>query len=186
LKTIHINLFGGPGVGKSTLALRLATYFKLKGVSVDLTMEFAKECVYDKNFDVLKDQFYIAGEQHKRMKRLDNSVTIAIHDSPFIMGLTYCTVDEYHKSFETFMFNQFLKYNNYNIFLQNNKLIEFENENRIQNEYEAYLVSRNIQLMLDTLGVDHYSHINNDELYNRIIHDIEGELDARKSREARV
>ena len=118
-RTLHVNLFGGPGVGKSTLALQLTAFFKLLGYSVDMTMEYAKECVYDENYKALDDQLHVAGEQHKRMNRLDGNVDIAIHDSPFIMGLNYCCDTKIHTdSFETFMINQFKRYNNYNIYIK--------------------------------------------------------------------
>ena len=42
-----INLFGGPGCGKSTTAADLFARMKLRGLSVELVTEYAKDVVWD-------------------------------------------------------------------------------------------------------------------------------------------
>ena len=43
-----INIFGGPGVGKSTVAADLFVIMKKEGYSVELVTEYAKELTYEK------------------------------------------------------------------------------------------------------------------------------------------
>ena len=45
---LHINFFGGPGVGKSTLAAQLFGYLKAKGFDVELAQEFIKTWAYQR------------------------------------------------------------------------------------------------------------------------------------------
>ena len=48
MKQIVINLLGGAGSGKSTIALELATSLKKMGVNCEYINEFAKQKVYKK------------------------------------------------------------------------------------------------------------------------------------------
>ena len=50
-----INLFAGPGTGKSTTAAGLFYKMKSKGYMVELVTEFAKDLVYQESFFRLKD-----------------------------------------------------------------------------------------------------------------------------------
>ena len=49
MKQIVINLLGGPGSGKSTIAYDLAGYLKKIGVNCEYISEFVKQRVYEKN-----------------------------------------------------------------------------------------------------------------------------------------
>lgn len=62
MKTKIINLIGGPGVGKSTLAAEIFAELKKKGKSAELALEYAKDQVWDENLRILKDQLYIFGK----------------------------------------------------------------------------------------------------------------------------
>lgn len=42
-----INLFGGPGVGKSTIASGLFYYMKIAGYNVEAPQEWCKQKVYE-------------------------------------------------------------------------------------------------------------------------------------------
>lgn len=42
-----INLFGGPGIGKSTLAAGLFEHMKIAGFNVELVNEYAKDMVWE-------------------------------------------------------------------------------------------------------------------------------------------
>jgi len=116
---ININLFGGPGTGKSTTAAELFSKMKSNQYKVELLQEYAKDLTYGKDTVRLSDQLHILGEQHHRLFRLQDSVDYVIHDSPFIMGLAY--LDDTSiiptKAFKTLTLELFHKYNNLNILL---------------------------------------------------------------------
>jgi len=90
-----INLFGRPGVGKSTLALELTATLKKMGKSAEFVPEYAKELIYrahdqhDISNHMLADQLYILAKQHKRIFDVLNSVDIAVVDSPLLFNLIY-------------------------------------------------------------------------------------------------
>lgn len=85
-----VNLFAGPGAGKSTGAAFLFAFLKLFKVNVELVTEFAKELAWegDKEF-MSRNQLYITGQQVRRMNRLVGKVDVIITDSPIEMAAFY-------------------------------------------------------------------------------------------------
>lgn len=64
-----VNLFGGPGSGKSTCAAGVFTLLKLSGVNAELVTEYAKDLTWEKRHVTLANQHYIFGKQLQRLKR---------------------------------------------------------------------------------------------------------------------
>ncbi len=153
---LHINFFAGPGVGKSTLAMELTSLLKKKGIDADMTQEYAKELIYDESYELLNDQLHVAGEQHRRMKRLDRCVEVAVHDSPFVMGLNYCDANHIaHVEFNDFMIEQYNRYNNLNIFLERSALYGFFEGGRSQDIVEAKELDNKIKQFLEINDIQH-------------------------------
>ncbi len=84
-----INLCGGPGIGKSTVAALLFSKMKLAGHNVELITEYAKELVWDKRGSVLKDQLYILAKQNRKLQRLAQDVEYVVTDSPLFLCAHY-------------------------------------------------------------------------------------------------
>lgn len=148
-KTLNVNLFGGPSVGKSATCTGVHNALKLKGYNADLTQEYAKELVYGKDWVRLSDQLSVAGEQHHRMFRLQGEVDIAVHDSPFIMGLNYCCDTKMPVlQFSEFLVGQFNRYRNLNIMLIRNPDLDYKEEGRLQNLEESIELDNEIEQML--------------------------------------
>ena len=123
--SIVINLFAGPGVGKSTIAAGIYYELKCKGISCELSGDVAKDKVCEDNPEALADQPYIFGKQQHRIRRLYNKVDYIVSDSPIVLSIAYS-----HEDSETF--------NNYIIEQHNNyKCINFYIErNLYENGYE--------------------------------------------------
>lgn len=90
-KIRRINLYGGPGSGKSTAAAYLFSQLKLKCHKVELVREYAKDLVYEgKRFDGFT-QLSIFAEQIRRENSVlesDKDVVI-ITDSPVALAAFY-------------------------------------------------------------------------------------------------
>ena len=115
-----INLYGGPGCGKSTTAAALFVYMKLKGMNVELVTEYAKDLVWDNRLeDMLDQQEFIFAEQNHRLHRLRDKVDYAITDSPLLLSTVYPDALTWPAHFE---FCEFVRatdrtYDNVNIYL---------------------------------------------------------------------
>jgi len=91
--TTIINLFGGPCIGKSTMAAELFSNMKKKNYNVELVTEYAKEAVWEERYNVLTDQLYLLAKQNRRINRLIDKVEYIVTDSPLLLGAVY-TKDE--------------------------------------------------------------------------------------------
>lgn len=88
-KTTVINLFAGPGAGKSTNAADIYALMKRAGLSVELVREYAKDFVWGgKRIDRLH-QITLAGEQAHRESSLYGKVDYIVTDSPVILAGYY-------------------------------------------------------------------------------------------------
>jgi hypothetical protein len=86
-----INLWGGPGAGKSTIAAELFVCLrKHTNANVELVNEFATDLCFERAKENLKDQVYLLGNQWHRLWRFEQvGVDVAISDSPIGIGIPY-------------------------------------------------------------------------------------------------
>lgn len=87
--TSIINIYGGPGIGKSTAATALFVALKLRGISCEYVPEFAKELSWKRDIETLQNQFYISAVQYERQRSLIGKVNFIITDAPVLQGLVY-------------------------------------------------------------------------------------------------
>lgn len=91
--TMVVNLYGGPGAGKTTAAWELAAELKKQGVVTEYVPEYAKELVWDDRLDLLdgsaEHQRAILREQKRRLERLRGKVDIIVTDSPVLLSVFY-------------------------------------------------------------------------------------------------
>lgn len=86
----RVNLFAGPGAGKSTYAAYLFSQFKLERRNVELISEYVKSWAYEGRKILDFDQLYISAHQMRReYLTLDNGVDFIITDSPVRLGVCY-------------------------------------------------------------------------------------------------
>ena len=87
--TILVNLYGGPGAGKSTLATRVYSALKMSNVNAEYVPEFAKEITWQERFHILQNQMLVTGTQIQRILDLKDKVDVIVTDSPMEMGRFY-------------------------------------------------------------------------------------------------
>ena len=90
MKTLVVNLFGGPGCGKSTFRAALFHCLKTMQMDVEEVPEFAKDLVWSGRERELAWQPTIFGEQYRRMKALEGQAGIIVTDSPLLLQALYC------------------------------------------------------------------------------------------------
>lgn len=117
---ICINFYGGPGIGKSTLAARVFAMLKAEGIKTELVGEFAKDLVYDKAYNVMADQHYLFAQQAHRLWRLAQSgVEVAVCDSPLLLNIAY-NQDPNNGYFNQFVIDTYKRYDNFDYVLDRN------------------------------------------------------------------
>lgn len=87
--TLIVNLYGGPGTGKSSGAAYIFSKLKMAGIDAEYVTEFAKDKVWENNIEAFKCQFYITGKQSFRISRCFGKVDVIITDSPIVLGKIY-------------------------------------------------------------------------------------------------
>ena len=161
-KTIIVNLFGGPGSGKSTTAAGLFHMLKINDINCELVTEFAKHITWKEDFNTLKNQIYVFAKQHDRMFHLKDKVDVIITDSPIIMGLSYCNWDYMVRSFEQFVVDEFNRDDAVNVNYFINRVKEYNTSGRSQTEEEAKEKDKEIKTLLNNYNVE-YNFIDGDE-----------------------
>jgi hypothetical protein len=84
-----VNLFAGPGAGKSTTAAGVFAELKMRNHRVELVTEVAKDFTYAESWKELNDPLLVFALQRHRLRRVADSVEIAITDSPILLPLVY-------------------------------------------------------------------------------------------------
>jgi len=107
-----INLYGGPGAGKSTVAAGLFNLMNktFQGLpSAELVTEYAKDLNWENRHTTLQNQFYVDAKQYRNLFRVvDSGVDIIITDSPVMKGSYYAKrycphfPDAYHETLKFF------------------------------------------------------------------------------------
>lgn len=149
-----INLFGGPGTGKSTTAAGVFNRMKIMGLNVELTNEYAKDMVWEGRDNVLNDQLYILAKQHRKLLRLKDKVDWVVMDSPIILGLSYTSPD-YFKSFEPLVMDLWNSYDNVNFLLE--RSFDYQPIGRIGDETNAKRLDNEVRSFLDSKGVVYHT-----------------------------
>ena len=147
-----VNLFGGPGVGKSTTAAGVFTLLKLHDVECELITEYAKDLVWEERHKTFRDQQYIFAKQNHRLWRVHDRVDVVVTDCPLMLSPIY---GERYKT-GSLEFNKNVEqvtdtYNNLNIVLERTK--KYNQNGRNETEDEARDVDNAIKRVLADYGM---------------------------------
>lgn len=148
---VVINLFGGPGCGKSTGAAYVFAKLKMLGINAELVSEFAKDKTWENNAKALKCQPYVFGKQVYRLDRCADDVDVIVTDSPLILSIIYNKDLDIEPFFTHTVTAKFNEYNNLNFFL--NRIKEYNPKGRNQTEDEAKSIDSNIKNLLNSKNI---------------------------------
>ena len=136
--TKYINLFGGPGVGKSTTAAAIFVEMKRRNMNVELVTEVAKDFVTIKQF--------------RNLYRLKGKVDYVISDSPILLGCIYA--DKYAPdlpaSYKQFIIDLHKQELNPSVNVVLKRVFNYDPNGRYQSEEEAHQLDRDMQNVLDS------------------------------------
>jgi hypothetical protein len=133
MKTIHINLWAGPGTGKSTMAAGIFAALKWNKIDCELISEYAKQIVWEESYTKLNNQIYLFGKQYSKHYNLEGKVKVVITDSPIPMGCVYDAGKT--KYLKELVMSEFEKFENLNYFLIRKK--DYNPNGRMQTLEEA-------------------------------------------------
>lgn len=142
-----INLFAGPGAGKSTIAAELFAELKWAGKKTELVREYPKELHYRGMFDLQCDQTHVLAEQSHRQLYLLNHVDFIVTDSPLLLGIVYAKLNDYKGvDFENTCLTTFNQFDNINYFIERTK--PYQAYGRTQDEQGAKDIDRKVKDVL--------------------------------------
>ncbi len=154
--TTYINIFGGPGAGKSTTAAAVFYNMKRNGLNVELVTEVAKDFVWEDRIYSLTIQPYVMMKQYKNLVRLQGKVDYVITDAPILFGLLYANKfkqklpPSYHQ-FIADCHHQIIA-PSINIMLERSH--DYDSNGRYQTEQEALQLDDELQGILQDASVD--------------------------------
>ena len=147
--TIVINAFGGPGSGKTTSCMNICAELKKQGFNAEYVQEYAKELVYDKNFEILdgskEHQFEILKEQVHRMDRLIGKTDFIVTDSPILLNTVYN--QQLTPEYERMVSELSGQYQNFSFFMKRDDS-QFQTEGRIHDLQESKQKDKEIKSLL--------------------------------------
>lgn len=160
-KALVVNLFGGPGTGKSTTASGVFERLKTNGTACELVHEFAKDLTWEGRDEALNFQPYIFGKQAYHVHRLINKTRVIITDSPILLSSHI-----YSRPFKGYSqsglmqlgLETFNGWNTLNFFLERNLALHpFVAAGRNQDEAESVKLDVQIKNMLERNNIVHYT-----------------------------
>ena len=150
-----INLFGGPGIGKSGIAAGITYKMKKKHIKVNNPYEFPKRLAWDNNIPAISDQLYVFANQHSGIAECYGKVDYIVIDSPILFSTIYhryytkgYPAEMYGKVFHDMVIDLHRRYGSINILLERGVTIHNDDE-RFQNYKQSVEIDTLCKNVLD-------------------------------------
>lgn len=146
MQTLVINLIGGPGCGKSTIAAELFSRLKKMGVTCELVTEYIKERIYEENKTIPYNQIAIFGNQHYAINNKIGKVDCIIQDGSFLNNELYMVENTgtTNPEFFNLLVSEYRKFINLDFFIDRGT-IPFETYGRIHNKEQSLDIDNKIK-----------------------------------------
>ena len=151
-----INVIGGPGSDKSLISAGIILYLHLHSKTVETIPDYAKSLVWQQNFEVLKNQYFIAQRQYEMLNLLDGQVQFLITECSLPQVLYYnehypeniCDIGKTR----TQILEWYRQHNNINVFVERGEK-KYVHTGRFQDEEQARDVDRGLRALLSREGL---------------------------------
>lgn len=146
-----INIIGGPGCDKSLFSSAIILYLNIHHKTVETIPDFAKMLVWQKNFEVLKNQYFIAQRQYEMLNLLDGQVQFLINECSLPQVLYYnehyaeniCDIGKTRKQ----ILEWYGQHNNVNILVERGDK-KYVHTGRFQDEDQAREIDQGLRALL--------------------------------------
>jgi deoxyadenosine/deoxycytidine kinase len=173
-----INLFGGPGIGKSSIASGLIYKLKKNHITCDNPYEFPKILAWDENYSAISDQLYVLANQHRGIVKSFGKVDYIVLDSPILLSLIYKDYYNaqrnndypsklYRENFDNMILDMHRAYDSVNILLKR-KEGNHNNMERYQNLEQSIELDSMIEESLKNHNINYSSVDVGDSVLNDI------------------
>ena len=147
-----INIIGGPGCDKSLITSAIIVFLKLREKTIEVIPDFAKSLVWQQNFEVLKNQYFIAQRQFEMLSLLDGQVQFLITECSLPQVLYYnenyldniCDIEKTRKQ----ILEWYNQCNNINVFVERGDR-KYIRTGRFQDEEQARAIDRGMLELLN-------------------------------------
>jgi len=151
-----INIIGGPGCDKSLFSAVIVLHLNLHNKTVEIIPDYAKSLVWQQNFEVLKNQYFIAQRQFEMLNLLDGQVQFLITECSLPQVLYYnesypeniCDIAKTRKQ----ILDWYRQHDNINIFVERGDK-KYVHTGRFQDEEQARDIDRGLRGMLVREGL---------------------------------
>lgn len=152
-----INLFGGPGIGKTTLAARMFFELKTRGVEAACPEEYAKIALWQGRDYLLDNQLILLGRTWDAVTSLSTKVDVIVLDSPVLLCSHYAG-DREPPYFHDTVLDFHRRHDRLNLLLSRNPESQYSTNGRRETSQQAIGMDRKIQSLLETAG-ETYTHL---------------------------
>ena len=151
-----INIIGGPGCDKSLFSSAIILYLNLQNKTVETIPDYAKSLVWQQNFEVLKNQYFIAQRQYEMLDLLDGQVQFLITECSLPQVMYYnenyadniCDIAKTRKQILAW----YKQFNNVNVLIERGDK-KYIHTGRFQDEEQARAVDRGLRGVLTREGL---------------------------------
>lgn len=151
-KTLFVNLFAGPGAGKTTASAGLYFYLKMQNEKVRLLQEFPKDLIDREDKRTLSFQPYILAQHYYNQYIMDGKYDIVITDSPLILSSIFktpgCT-----EHFDDVVLEQFNQFDNINFYLNRIPEATYDDSERRESYQESLHKDKELKQLLSDKSI---------------------------------
>lgn len=154
--TLHVNLYGIPGTGKTNVAAALRARLGRAGYDVELVQEYARELARQNKL-VFQDhqtgerreaeQFVISAEQFRRQAEYDGKVQVVITDSGLFTGVLFAP-GNYGEALRSIMRDLTVGWRNIDVLLTRDISQDYTSLGRIQSRAESEALRPEVENLL--------------------------------------